>query len=170
MPNRNLVAIFSINTFLPNELRHKIFFPKYLIHQQPEVVHLIIVNADKDNSIFPQEALCQIEAWHHHIEPVAVVLAVFAAVLVKHFLAGHITLLVFVTHTFQIFFFSLGKLVGIDKRVVARIVWWINVNHFYLAEVTLLKHLQHLHVFTLDENVLCGVEINGLSSRWNECS
>ena len=41
--------------FLPDKLRYKIFFPKNFVHQHPQVMHLIIVDADENHAVFAQK-------------------------------------------------------------------------------------------------------------------
>ena len=74
------ISIIFILTAFPYKLRHKILRPKYLIHQQFEIRRFIVINADKDHAIVTQQIACQIKTRQHHVQPVAVVLAVFFTV------------------------------------------------------------------------------------------
>ena len=50
-------------------------------------------------------------------------------------------------------------LVRIDK-LLAGVIWRIDVNHLDLAEVRLLEQFQHLQVITLNEEVFRSVEVH----------
>ena len=61
------------------------------------------------------------------------------------------------------FFFKLigilGKVVAVNK-VVARIVWRVNVNHFDFAQVAFLQELEHFEVIALNIKVFGVFEID----------
>src|SRR5688572_22337834 len=48
---------------------------------------------------------------------------------------------------------GIGIVVWVDK-VIACVVWWIDVDQLHLAHIRLLKQLQYFKVVTLDDHVL----------------
>ena len=57
---------------LPYDLRNKIFFSKDFVTEFFQVVHLSIINGDKDHPVIPQQIRRQAQAGIHHIQPVGV--------------------------------------------------------------------------------------------------
>ena len=57
------------------------------------------------------------------------------------------------------FIFSLSKIIIIDK-VVACVIWRVDINHFYLTEISLTQYFEHIEVVALYVNILCVVKIN----------
>ena len=132
------ISIIFILTAFPYKLRHKILGPKYLIHQQFEIRRFIVINTDKDHTIVTQQIACQIQTRQHHVQPVAVVLAVFFAIRAKCAFAQHIAFVVFISNALQVFFFGLREFVGVDEGVAAGVVRRVDVDHFDLPKIAFL--------------------------------
>src|SRR3972149_1984060 len=108
-----ITIIFVLPAF-PNKLTNKILLPKYLIHQQPQVMNLIIVNVNKDNAIITQKVLGKEQAGVHHAEPVAVKVAAILAVLAEQTLLHQVAFFVFIADAFQVIFLFLAESVGVN--------------------------------------------------------
>ena len=57
------------------------------------------------------------------------------------------------------FIFSLSKIIIIDK-VVACVIRRVDINHFYLTEISLTQYFEYIEVVALYVNILCVVKIN----------
>ena len=90
------------------------------------------------------------------------ILSVLPAVLAEHSVAKHISLIVFVAYTTHILLAAFSETVGIDERIIAGVVRRVDVYHFHLAEIAFLQHFQHLHILTLDEDILRIIEVHRL--------
>ena len=68
---------------------------------------------------------------------------------------------------FQILFGVCRKSVTVDKVIVG-VIWRVNVNDFDLAQIGLLEELEGVEVVAFDEEVLGGVEVDGLFADGTE--
>lgn len=162
------IIFWCISSF-PNQLSHKILLSKNFIHQQPQVMHLVVVNGNENHAILAQQVFGKIEARHHHIQPVAVVLPVFFGVFAEHPFAGHVAVMVLVAHTLLVLFLAFREFIGIDEAVIAGVVRGVYVDHLHLTEVALLQQKFHLilspiRFFTMNANGL-GLGIIGIFKR-----
>ncbi|MBA7674976.1 hypothetical protein ES703_83204 [subsurface metagenome] len=64
-----------MNAVLPNDTSDEILLPKHLVHQHPQLVHLVVVDADKDSPVLSQQLPGQHQARIHHGQPGRVVAA-----------------------------------------------------------------------------------------------
>ena len=60
-----------------------------------------------------------------------------------------------------VFFYTLCKVIMIHK-VIACIVWWVDINHLDLTHIGVLEQFQHFKIIALDIEVLGGVPIYAL--------
>ena len=66
MPDRNLISVFSIHSFFPNELCNEVLFPKDLIAEFTQMMHLMIVYRNEYDPVrFEQSTRHQQTAVHH---------------------------------------------------------------------------------------------------------
>ena len=147
---------------LPNQLRDKILLTKHLIHQQPQVVHLIIVNAHENHAVLAQQLAGQEKARVHHGEPGGVVASAGLRVGGEQIALG-----VLLAGQLQVGGQRVGVVVGVDK-IVAGVVRWVNVDHLHSAKVGLVEELEDFQVVALDEEVLGGVKVHGFLAAGDE--
>ncbi len=51
MPDRNLISVFSIHSFFPNELCNEVFFSKNFVTNLAQMMHFMVINRYKYHSI-----------------------------------------------------------------------------------------------------------------------
>ena len=59
---------------------------------------------------------------------------------------------------------AFAVVVGVDE-LIARVVWWVNVDHLHLANIRLLQELQRLQVVPFDDQVFRGIEVDAFLRR-----
>ena len=118
-----------------------------------QVMNLMIVNVNKDHTIFPQEIPGEVEAGVHHAEPVRVKMAALPGVLSEQIILVEIALIVHLVDPLEIGLFSFGEVVGIDKGIVAGIVRRVDVDALDLAGVVRQQGLERQQVVALDKQV-----------------
>src|SRR5271169_4745280 len=66
-------GVFGSEYLLPDDCGDEILLPKHFIHQDSQVVHFMIINADANEPIFLQQLSSQEQARIHHGEPSRVI-------------------------------------------------------------------------------------------------
>ena len=128
MAVRNISCIvFRCKSPLPNKLRNKIFFTEDFIAKFTKVHNLIVINRNKDNTVFTQQVCSKTKTRVHHIQPVGVV----ASHRFRVRLCGLLGDLFVACH-------RVGKAVLIDK-IVAGVVRRIDIDHLDLVVVRSLE-------------------------------
>ena len=127
---------------------------KHFVTTLFQILLLVIINADKDNTIICQQILCQSEPRIDHIQPVGVETTIALSVL-HHAVSVFIEL----SAARKVFLRALSKIVLIHE-VVARVVGRVYVDHLDLAEIGLLQELQHFQIIALDIEIFGVVEVH----------
>ena len=123
-------------------------FSKNLTSELNNIFNLILIYADKDYAFIAQQILCQFQTRINHIKPIRMEPAIALRVCYKP-----ITLFVILAAVSHVILGALCKIILVDK-VIARIVWRVNVDHLDLAQIGFLQELQHFQIIALDVEVL----------------
>ena len=67
-----LRSIFWREDLLPDYVREEILFPEHLVHQEPEPMHLVVVDRDEDRAVVGEQFPQQLQPRHHHAAPLVV--------------------------------------------------------------------------------------------------
>ena len=102
-------------------------------------MNFIIVDADEDHAVLPQEIPGEVKAGVHHAEPVRMKVAALPGVLSEQILFVEIALIVHLVDPLEIGIFPFGEVVGIDKGIVAGIVRLIDDDDLDFSEIGLLE-------------------------------
>ena len=153
---RSDVAVLRRVPFCHMTVAMKFSSPNTSSHKLPEVVDLVVIDADEDHAVLPQQIPREIQPRIHHVQPLGVEAAVGLGVGAELAALG-----VHLAGVLQVGLQALGVVVGVDE-VVAGVVGRVDVDHLDLAQVRLLQELEHLEVVALDDEVLGGVEVDAL--------
>ncbi len=134
---------------MPNHIRHKILFPEHLVAQDFQVRLLVVIDGDENHAVLGEQFPRKLQARQHHAEPPAVIGA--AALRVCH---QRNAFLVHLPCKFQVVVHRFPVIVGIDK-VLARVVWRIDVDHLDAFRIALAQNPQHFQVVAFDIDVVC---------------
>ncbi len=116
---------------------------KYLIHHQPKIVRLRVINADENHPILRQQPMQQLQARVHHAEPFVVAGKVFA------FFADHLA---------EPFFkLRIVDVVVVNPAFVAGVVGRINVDAFDAAFVFGEQGFQRFQIVAVNDAIAAGI-------------
>ena len=79
------------------------------------------------------------------------------------------------TSEFEVVFDVVLEVVGVDK-ILAGVVWWINVDEFDFIGIALLQQLEHFKVIALNHQIFCTLPLHTLfragaqgAGGWSKC-
>src|SRR5699024_5115344 len=116
----------------------------------------MLIYANEYSSIFSKKILCNPQAWIQHIQPVGMESAIAFRVLYES-----VAFFIEQTTLSKILLGFQCKIILIDK-IRTSVVRGIDINDLDLAEICLLKQLQHIKVITLNVDILC-IDATGCS-------
>ena len=108
----------------------------------------------KNHTVICQQVFCNFKTRVHHIKPIRMKTTVTIKVFDKT-----VAVLIILPAVFKIFFCTLSKIILIHK-VIARVVWWIYINHLDFAKICFLQQLQYLKVVALNIKIFGVIKIN----------
>ena len=152
-----------------------VYTAKNFIANLCQILNFVLINANKNNAVICQQIPRQHQPRIHHTAPVGVKPSVAVVVLEQ-------PILVLVIHPHLAVFFILRthEIICIDK-IVARIIRWVNINHFDLAQIALLQQLEHFQIVAFNVEILGIIPVfafcragaqglaNGLVGFYNGC-
>ena len=137
----NSAVIFVLPGF-PNQLSSKASLSEHLIADISSISGFSIVDGNTNYPVIAQQLPRQLEPGIHHGAPVAVE----ATARIGVGLAGKSSLLFVILN-------GVAELVLINK-IVARVVWRVDIDHLDLAVVATLQEFQHLEVVAFNVDVI----------------
>ncbi len=156
MPCDHVACISTAACSLPDDIRYKIIFTKYLVTKNFEIRLLIIVDGDEDHPVIGQQFAGQFEARIHHRQPAGVKAtskAVFEFADLPH--------PVFVQNPdiFEIFLLIPTEIILIGEIVVSGVIGRVDIDHLDSFAIGFLQHPQYIEIIPLDEDISGFVEI-----------
>ena len=131
-----LGVVFS--TFFPNYLDNKVLLPKHLIHQRPQMMHLIVINRDEDRAVVGQQLAQELQPREHHAAPLVVAGEIVAVHRAAQPVAHHRRV----------------DLVVVNPALVAGVVGRVDVDALHLAVKGRQQRLERLQVVALDDEIV----------------
>ena len=152
-----IVGVVLATALPDDDLPTKFVVAEDLVAELRRFAMLVVVDRDDDHAVVGQQVPRELQPRVHHAEPVGVEATVRLGVRDEPVARPRRLW----PERREVLRRRLGEVVVVDE-VVARVVRRVDVDELDLAEVRLLEQLQRVEVVALDEEVLRGVEVDGL--------